>query len=225
MSWPLLFLPCQHRDLSTWPCLSCRLWAARLAFHMERAPSPSAQPRRDVPALTLHSIHKKKKNLDLKTCEHIIRKKVSWKNVVRMSKLGLGHRKWLRPPPLPPTPTHASWGAFPSAAWASSHRAARSAEGLGELSHRSKDMQRKRLITNHAILFSPSGLLGAVGRVVHSVRSPGSVQQTSHVPRHWASSPNRGIFRHAFFCHTMALHGEVSGSCVFTAIMPNAELC
>lgn len=197
MSWPLLFLPCQHRDLSTWPCLSCRLRAAPLAFHMERAPSPSAQPRRDFPALKLHSIHKKKKNLDLKTCEHIIRKKVSWKNVVRMSK-GLGHRKWLRPPPSP-HPHTCQLGSLSICCVGFQAQGCRSAEGLGALRHRSKEIQRKRLITNHAILFSRPG--AGCCWTGCPLCEPTRLYPTSHVPPTGLRPPTGAFFVTHFLSH------------------------
>lgn len=58
--------------------------------------------------------------------------------------------------PFPPTHTHASWGAFPSAVWT-----ACTAEGAGA-GPRGKDTQRWTPSTNQPFL---SSLLGAVGQV------------------------------------------------------------
>ena len=82
-TWPLLFRPCWQRDL---PHLALSISLAvgcRLAFHMARGTFPSAQPRGDFPLQLSSYIPFTKNNLDLKMCEHIIRKKVRWKNVVK----------------------------------------------------------------------------------------------------------------------------------------------
>lgn len=91
----------------TWPCLSHWLpWppgtprGSRLAFHMEGAPSPSVPPLWDVPLWLSNYIPFTKNNLDLKTGEHIMGEKSEVeKRGQRASKLGLGRRKSLRPPP------------------------------------------------------------------------------------------------------------------------------
>lgn len=139
----------------------------------------------------------KKKNLDLKTCEHIIRKKVSWKNVVRMSK-GLGHRKWLRPPPSP-HPHTCQLGSLSISCVGFQAQGCRSAEGLGALRHRSKEIQRKRLITNHAILFSRPG--AGCCWAGCPLCEPTRLYPTSHVPPTGLRPPTGAFFVTHFLSH------------------------
>lgn len=187
--WPLPSRPCQRRDL---PHLALSVSLAALAtrdpagppslpFTWRGAPSPSVQPHQDLPLQLSNYIPFTKNNLDLQTCERIMGKKVRWKNVVRERASwdwGTGNRYVL---PLSTHPhTHASWGAFPSAAWASSLRAARSVEGaVGAEPGRPRNSEVKVLINYHSVLSSWPGLLSIVGQVVHSVRVPeaGTLQQ------------------------------------------------
>lgn len=144
MPWPLLFPPRRHRDLPHL-ALSISLAAGRPAclshreghlLHLYSLPGTFLSGSQ----VTFHSqktiqILRRVSTLEGKMCEHIIRKKSEVEKCgQRMNELGLGHRKRLHPPPSlgPPSTPHASWGASPSAAWASSLRAACSAEGFGD---------------------------------------------------------------------------------------------
>lgn len=119
----------------------------------------------------------------------------------RRSELGLGHRKRLQPAAPSPTPTHASRGAFPSAAWASGLSAALSGEGLGCAAREAQRFGAGAPSDQplHSVL-SPTAAR-CVGQVVLSVRAPGSGQQ--------ATCPSTGCCHPAgalFATHTKPLN-------------------
>lgn len=125
--WPLLFQACWQRGPPHLALSILPLWL-RLAFHMERGTFSICTASPDFPLRLSSYIPFTKNKLDLKMCEHIRKKKVRWKNVLREGARwdwGTGNAT-----PLFPTP-HTPAGEPSICCVGFQAQSARSAEGGG----------------------------------------------------------------------------------------------